>query len=209
MSKKVRIIITGGAFCLILAAIFIIPLINKAPAPLSADELAALREDYPIYSGENPSVYMRHLALDEYMEDCDTFVYAEVLDGPFYSEEEISTGIPEFDEKGGLLHVSYFTYRVSVLEDSRHALKKGDIIEIKQNILFEQNYPKLEQGTRISLGISRLERTESERSKLVYDYSTDGMFYVTDDGYAISVFSEENQKVRSGLHIKNLLREFS
>ena len=152
---------------------------------------------------------MRHLALDEYMEDCDTFVYAEVLDGPFYSEEEISTGIPEFDEKGGLLHVSYFTYRVSVLEDSRHALKKGDIIEIKQNILFEQNYPKLEQGTRISLGISRLERTESERSKLVYDYSTDGMFYVTDDGYAISVFSEENQKVRSGLHIKNLLREFS
>ena len=63
MSKKVRIIITGGAFCLILAAIFIIPLINKAPAPLSADEVAALREDYPIYSGENPSVYLHWMSI--------------------------------------------------------------------------------------------------------------------------------------------------
>ena len=62
MSKKTRFIITGGAFCLILAAIFIIPLIDKTPASLSADEVAALRKDYPIYSGESPSVYMRHLA---------------------------------------------------------------------------------------------------------------------------------------------------
>ena len=48
MSKKARIIITGGAFCLILAALFIIPLINKAPASLSADEVTAFRKQYPI-----------------------------------------------------------------------------------------------------------------------------------------------------------------
>ena len=62
---------------------------------------------------------------------------------------------------------------------------------------------------KIALGASRLESTELERTKLVYDYLTDGMFYVTDDGYVMSVFSEENQKTRSGRHIKSLLREFS
>ena len=209
MSKKTRIIITGGALCLILAAIFIIPLINKAPAPLSADEVEALRAAYPIYSGDSPVVSMRHPTLEEYMSDCDTLIYGEVLDGPFHSETELSTGIPEFDEKGGMLQASFFTYRISVLEDSKHTLKKGDVIEIKQNAVFEQDYPKLEKGMKIALGASRLERTELERTKLVYDYLTDGMFYVTDDGYVMSVFSEENQKTRSGRHIKDLLREFS
>ena len=205
-SKRNRIIITGAAVCLILAVIFLIPLINKAPAPLSADEVAALRKQYPIYSGENPSVFMRHPALEEYIADSDTLVYAEVLDDPFYSEEEISTGIPEFDKKGGNLNVAFFAYSVSVLEDTKHTLKKGDVIILSQNAMFEETYPKLKKGMKIAVGIEHIEDSGVPPQ---YGYMVDGMFYVTDDGYVMSVFSEENQKTRSGRHIKSLLREFS
>lgn len=207
MSKKARIIITGGAFCLILAALFIIPLINKAPASLSADEVTAFRKQYPIYSGDSDMASLRHPLLEEYMSDCDTFVYGEVVEGPLYSEKQLSLGDSK-PEMGfnGTSTVKYFIYRISVLDDSKQALKKGEIIEIRQNTIFEQNYPQLKKGMKIGLGVAcSNEETEFPR----YGYMVDGMFYVTDDGYAISVFSEENQKARSGLHIKNLLREFS
>lgn len=150
---------------------------------------------------------LRHPMLEEYMSDCDTFVYGEVLEGLLYSEKQLSLGDPKL-EMGfdGTSTVKYFIYRISVLDDSKHTLKKGEIIEIRQNTIFEQNYPQLEQGMKIGLGVARSnEETEFPR----YGYMVDGMFYVTDDGYAISVFSEENQKARSGLHVKDLLREFS
>lgn len=177
----------------------------SAENELSAAEVAALRSEYPICDEDPPMLSMEHPEFDELLTVSDTVLYAEILAVPEVFEKEISTGIPKLDElreENGISNlVSFYTYPVRVIEDTAGLFSKGDVIGLTANEIFEPYFPSFKPGDKIAVAIGQYEGD-------LYNYMADGVYYVTDDGYILSAFSEEGQTVRSGKHINSFMREF-
>ena len=175
---------------------------------LSAEQIDALREKYPLCGHIPPLVSMRFYTMAEVMEDNDTFVYGTVEGEMSVYSKYISTGDPELDKKrqeNGIADVyDFYSYTISVIEDTEGIYQAGDKIRIESNTVFIDFNPHLSDGMKIVIPVAGYSRPDG-----VTGFSTEGMYYVTEDGYVLSVIDEAMMMMEeplSGVKLEKLLK---
>ena len=180
---------------------------------LSQQEIKELRDIYPIYGKVVPdNLSMVTPQLDEVANVMESFVYAEVVGEEIRYNKNISLGDPELDtkraEKGLDGEYEFFEYTLRVITDTEGKYSEGEIITITSNEMFRGYKPELEDGMRIVVPVER----ENEGSTR-HGYTVTGMYYVTEDGYALSAFDENTAAMArttySGIKVENLLKELA
>lgn len=158
---------------------------SAQPERLTEDQIASLRSEYPV-CGKSGLVDMRPLSLEESMEACQTFVYGEIVGDADQFED---------------IYGSFYEYTLAVLGDSEGKYSKHHTLTIVSNSMLQDYNPKLKDGMQVVMPVSPRKGDEADRMS----YSVNGMFYVTDNGYAISAFEEQEEKTLSGLKVEKLL----
>lgn len=179
---------------------------------LNEGQIEELRKDYPIYQLTSPpEVFRRYPSLDEAIEDADSFIYGEIIGGMETYSEYISTGIPALDEKqkrlGHNSATTFYKYTLRVIEDTEGVYKPGEELTITSNMEYINYKPQFEVGMKIVYGTVLSKYNPKET-----DYMTVGTYYVTDDGYALSAFPEEQKTMKSrgtysGVKVEYLLKQ--
>ncbi len=205
--------ILAGALALVLAAVCVVAVWNgrqpKEEAPrLTEEQISELREQYPLYT-ENapPLVDMDTWSLKQVKANSDSFVYAEVVGDISYYTVSASTGNEQLDEKRRANGISdefqFYEYTLTVLGDTSGEYEKGEEITIASNVMFMDYKPKLSDGMRMVIPMSR----DPEKPSRSY-YQLDGIYYITEDEYAISAFEEKLEpQPLSGMKVDELMQE--
>lgn len=180
---------------------------NEPERYLSEAQIAQLREQYPICGIKLPPMLdMKEVTLEETIEKAETFVYGKVVGERSTYYKNISTGHEELDTKrkaNGISDVyEFYEYTIIVLDDSEGKHTKGDEITITANSMFLEYNPQLSDGMRVVVPVIQ---TKGKASR--YYYGVEGMYYVTEDGDAISAFDEVRlaKKAYSGVKVEDLL----
>lgn len=179
---------------------------------LSEDQIEELREVYPIYQlAYPPELSGRFPSLDEAIEDVDSFIYGEVIGELETYSEYIPTGIPALDEKQKRLgHTdgeTFYRYRIRVIEDTEGVYQPGEELIMTSNMKYIDYKPQFKSGMKVVYGTVLSKYNPKET-----DYMTVGTYYVTDDGYALSAFPEEQKTMKSrgtysGVKVEYLLKQ--
>ena len=179
---------------------------NEPKPHLTEAQIAQLREQYPIYGIEQPLfIDMEESTLEERIERAETFVYGEVIGDYTTYYKNISTGHEELDAKrkaNGISDVyEFYEYTIRIMDDTEGLYTKGEEITIASNIDFIDYNPQLSDGMRVVVPVTR----DKEKSSRSY-YNVAGMYYVTEDGYALSAFNEQTRakKAYSGITLEEL-----
>lgn len=182
---------------------------NVGKKYLSEEQIEELREDYPVYQLAYPPQFSGGFpTLDQLIGDADTFVYGEIIEDLEIYSKNVLTGIPAIDEKkermGYSSEYTFGRYRLRVIEDTENIFKPGDEIILSFNSEFIDYRPKFEKGMKVVFGVSLDQRGTG--------YPTVGTYYVTDDGYALSAFPEEQKTMKSrgtysGVKVEYLLKQ--
>ncbi len=204
--RKLFIIIPALVLILSVCLIFILNRNDKEDR-LSEDQIAALREQYPI-CWSHPLIDVRKLTLTEVKNASDTFVYGEVVGDISAYTVISSTGNAALDEKrkqnGIVDEFEFYEYTIEVISDTEGKREAGAKITIAANSDFKDYNPKLSDGMKVVVPVTPDKKVPGRNYYLV-----DGMYYVTEDGYAIAAFREDtaNTKSRtSGLKVDELLK---
>lgn len=177
---------------------------------LSDAEITAMRDKYPVCGIKEPAgVSMRKISLSELKGITESFVYGEVTGDMKTYSVALSTGNHSLDNKrkaNGIDDVyEFYEYTIVVINDTEGRYKKGEHITIAANIMFKDYNPQLSDGMKIVVPVVM----DSEKTERNY-YTVNGMYYVTDDGYAISAFEETtaySRNAMSGVKVEELLKE--
>ena len=146
---------------------------------LPQDEIERLRQAYPVYGDHYPEgILMKESTLEQVLGRVDTIVYGEILGTAQIYYRDISTGYETLDKKREDVGLSntykFYEYEVSIIEDIRGELKKGDKITITSNYDFWDYHPHFDNGARVILPITFLNQNETR-----YGSSLTGTYYVT------------------------------
>ncbi len=203
--KKKRFFIGVLASLLLIAAVGIF--FAGRDDVLTEAQVQALRSEYPICDGVPPGMSVRKVALQECVDSAESFVYAEATGEVGYYNVAVDLENEELEEKrreNGIDDIyTFYEYTLTVLDDSEGVYQAGDTITIAANALFEDYYPKLEEGMRVVVPVV----TDEEAEGRCY-YTVNGMYYVTGNGYALSAFAQEPQTKsarQSGVRVETLL----
>ena len=186
--------------------------LNNKEDRLTDEQISQLREQYPICGIiEPPNVSLNHnISLEDIIELSDSFVYGEVVGDYKTYFVNASTGKTEADkkrkEKGIEDTFEFYEYTLNVINDTEGKYQKGDVITISDNIIFKDYNPKLSDGMKVVVPVFEGKNVKHPTRR---SYSVIGMYYVTNDGYAISAFSENKQakKIHSGLKVEEILKQ--
>ncbi len=204
--KSLFIIIT---ILVIVLSVTLTLTINNAGPRLSKKEISALRQQYPICGINAPmTVEMRTPSLSEIKNRFETFVYGEVVGEAETYIVQTSTGIDELDDKRDGYGISdefeFYEYTIRVIDDTEGKKEKGKEITITANSYLIDYNPKLSDGMKIVVPVITNKKKSTRNG-----YNVVGMYYVTEDGYAISAFDESSEVSRnrnSGLKVEELLK---
>lgn len=180
---------------------------NEASQRLTEEQIAELRQEYPI-CGDMGLVSMKIPTISEIKEVYDTFVYGTVKGEMSTYSKNISTGSSELDAKRNNNGIGdtfeFYAYTVSVIEDTSEIYKAGDEISIVSNKEKIDFNPHFSDGMKVVFPAGS-ENGEDAR----VSYSVYGMYYVTEDDYAISAYDETQtmEKALSGIKVEELLEE--
>lgn len=145
-----------------------------------------LRGQYPVCSGSPPLIETVPLSLADCAAMADTFLYGEIE-----GEAQVFSQITS----------DFYEYTLVILSDTANQYKPGDRVTIAANILFKDYNPQFQDGMRIVTPI----RADQNIASRTY-FGTEGTYYVTPDGYALSAF-EETDTAFSGLRVEALLEK--
>ncbi len=155
---------------------------------LTSEQIAELREKYPVCAGCPPTVNTRHPSLEEAKENSQTFVYGKVLgDVQYFTSHSYG----------------FYGYALSVLGDSEGLYRPGDTLTVIANAAMEEYNPKLTDGMEAVMPVSPKEGTDR-----MY-FGRAGFFYVTEEGYTLPAFAEPpgEECGLDGLKTEALLKE--
>lgn len=163
---------------------------------LSQEEIEGLRNEYPIYNNVAPYVEIsREMTLEEVSDVADTFIYGKIKGEAFRRSDNTGTGIPELDDKlndkGGFESV-YAGYTLEVLNDTEGMLKKGSLVTIEVNEVFWDMMPNFSDGMEVIVPVTSWANTGNLDR---YNFTRTGMFYVTEDDYALAVYQDDNDAI--------------
>lgn len=209
--KNRYLLVTIMMLLIALCAMICYNIANSATGQeLSEAQISMLREKYPICGNEEVVMgSLRTPKINEIKEIAESFVYGEITGDISTYTKHISTGDLELDKKRTENGISdtftFYEYTISVIDDTEGVHKPGDKITISANIDFIDYNPNLSDGMKIIVPTIKGEDDSSR-----YFYNVYGMYYVTDDGYAISAFDENKammKKTMSGIRVENLMNE--
>lgn len=214
--KQLWIAISVIVLVLALAVGFIM-LQGKPRDRLSEQEIAALREQYPICGTKQPDMAsLAMLSLEQSKTLSDSLVYAEVIGDVSTYTIPYTTGNDLFDEeyreaekKGEikpLPDIEFFEYTLRVIDDTEGEYAKEEIISIAANAIFRDYLPKLSNGMRVLVPVTR----DKEVNSRSY-YTIEGMFYVTEDEYVLAAYPQTRRistDVFSGLTVRQAMKEW-
>ena len=202
-----RIMIIG--LSVILIGVFCIMGKQLHPSRLSEKEIWELRKSYPMSEMTCALGQVNVVPLDRLLErgTIQTFVYGEVIGDVMLSSKKFSVGDEVMDtklEKHGLDFTEYFEYKISVIEDTEEKYQKGDIVTIYSNSIYRDMYPEFSDGMKVIVPLA-----EGDEGQNRDTYGVVGMYYVTDNDYAISAYDEDEYAMStySGLRVNTLLEE--
>ena len=182
------------AMCVILAGLLCVLAACAAPTDrLSPEEIEVLRKTYPLCGTPDLVDGNWNVPVEEYIERANTFVYGEVQGEVKYFTDERTIAAHEF-----------YSYTLSVLEDSEGIYEKGTEVTLYSNVLLENMTPKLQDGMRI-LAAFKAETEDEKRSSI----PPRSLFYVTKDGYVLSTFNETDTGTKlplSGMPVEEALK---
>ena len=182
---------------------------SKPRYHLTMEEIVSMREQYPVYDGNPPMLSMVDISLNDLKKITDSFVYGEVTgDASTYSFVNL-TGDAEWDNKMAQVSpnnkTTFFEYPITVISDSEGKYKEGEKITITANTIFKDYLPKLTKGMKVVVPVVR-DKDKKGRTH----YCLDGMYYITDEGYAISAFDESTAQMKisyNGIKVEDLLKQ--
>lgn len=206
--NKRKLFIIIPTLVLILSVCFVFVLNRNAKEDrLSEEQIAALREQYPI-CGSHPLISVRRLTLPEVKDASETFIYGEVVEDISTYTVTSSTGNATLDEKrkqnGIVDEFEFYEYTIEVISDTEGKREAGEKITIAANSDFKDYNPRLTDGMKVVVPVTADKKVPARNYYLV-----DGMYYVTEDGYAISAFREDTataKSITSGLKVDELLK---
>jgi len=209
-SKTYKIILIVISLFLLLSTCVILVLSNTKAEQLSPEQISILRSQYPVCGTETPYMLsMTKLTLEDCTNIADTFLYGEIEGDIQYYSKNISTGDIELDQKRAENGISntydFYEYTLVILSDTSEKYEPGDRVTIAANVLFKDYNPQFQDGMRIVTPI----RADQNNASRTY-FGTEGTYYVTPDGYAISVFEEDAASYAaapSGLRVETLLEK--
>ncbi len=190
----------SGVMLLILAAVLTVNSVFLSTPSLSEEQISELRAQYPVYWGAPPNVSMREPRINEIFDRADAVILGEVVEAlPEYSigfvEKGSNTPAEKIYEKFGMSTTdSFIQYRVKVNEviagnifDGEEGSKR-DIIIIN-NAMFKGFMPELKPGMKIVTPVGKGEDVHEGK----YWFSRFGFYYVTEDGYVLSAYNEDEK----------------
>lgn len=148
---------------------------------------------------------MVSLTQEEFFAYMDTSVYGTILSGPSSREipiDEFTRHKRKNRKNEGLpaTKAKHLTYEVEVIQDAAGRYSKGDTIVISIPASDKEAIPTFQKGDSLVFIGSYSSNRENEIM-----FSPQGLYYVTEDGYAISSFSEELSTRVSGMKAEDCL----
>lgn len=208
VNKKKSFIIIPILFLVL--SVCLISNVNNQESRLSEAEITLLREKYPVCGLNVPvGLSMNKLSLSDAKNIAETFVYGKVVGDVKTYTVNLSTGNSTLDEKRRENGISdefdFYEYTIVVIDDTEGIKKKGENITIASNMVFKDYHPQLSEGMMVVVPVVADKKVPTRNS-----YTVHGMYYVTEDGYAISAFEETDtlpRNMTSGVKVEKLLEQ--
>ena len=183
------------------------------PKPaLSQKEVDALREKYPVYPVKvhqlvsmDTDISVEEMAQDEFS---DTVIYGTITSQKKWMYISLAgADHPELEEKKRELTGSAGTaarlyYEMEVIRDAGGKYQPGDKVLLSMTEFLEPTIPELKPGDKfIAMACYYWNHDFDKKAFLENELgmSFKGLYYVTEDGYAISTSGEEPQTRASGM----------
>ena len=176
-------------------------------AALSQKEVNALREEYPVYpvKVEGPVDVYTDISVDEMAAnpDMNTAIYGTIVSQKKWGYTSLAgTDHPELEEKkreltGSAGTATFLCYEMEIIRDAGGRYQPGDKVTLSTTQFLESTIPPLEPGDKfIALG-GYYDGINAFPDEINIAFK--GLYYVTEDGYAISTSGEEPQTCASGM----------
>lgn len=182
------------------------------PSPLTAEQVAEMRGEYPICSGGSTQVATLPRKLEYYLGDEYESIYAQVIGKETTQRLEIQDDTVEgaSAELYGTTVCDYFMIPIRILDDPGGKYSQGEELILYGNMDFRAGMPALEEGSsfvalvrEIGPGIH-----QNTSDKTLVSTSEQGFYYVTNDGHAISAYEEPEYFQQSGTGLATLLENY-
>ena len=176
-------------------------------AALSQEEVNALREKYPVYpvKVEGPVDVYTDISVEEMAAnpDMNTAIYGTIVSQKKWGYTSLAgTDHPELEEKkreltGSAGTATFLCYEMEIIRDAGGRYQPGDKVTLSITQFLESTIPPLEPGDKfIALG-GYYDGINAFPDEINIAFK--GLYYVTEDGYAISTSGEEPQTRASGM----------
>ena len=185
-------------------------------AALSQEEVDALREEYPVYpvKVQGPvdvytDISVEEMAANPYM---DTAIYGTITSNKKWKYVSLAgADHPELEEKkreftGMDSMAGFLFYEMEVIRDAGGKYQPGDKVLLSITQFLEPTIPEFKPGDKfITLACYYLDDkhdfhfNKNNYSENELGMAFKGLYYVTEDGYAISTSGEEPQTRASGM----------
>lgn len=182
MKRRVQVL------SVLLALLFTLTACSAPAARLTAEEIEALRVDYPFCC--NPGmVEIMFVPIEENIERAHTFVYGEI--------------IGEAEQYSSLWHDG-FRYTTTVIDDSEGLFEKGEQVTFSETDWMRGMIPEFSNGMQFIAAYKVGEEDKNNGHCLWWS-----MFYVTEDGYVIATFDEAlmgSELILNGMRVEDVLK---
>ena len=184
------------------------------PEPvLSQKEVDALREEYPIYQvkSQGPAEFVGDtITVEEMAQDkfSDTVIYGTITSQKKWMYISLAgADHPELEERKRELTGSAGTaarlyYEMEVIRDAGGKYQPGDKVLLSMTEFLEPTIPELKPGDKFIAMACYYWNHDFDKKVFLENelgMSFKGLYYVTEDGYAISTSGEEPQTRASGM----------
>lgn len=199
-----RKLLTVFALLVLCCGLFLCCVQTKEDPRLDELQIEALRERYPVYTQDPPTVDTYPVPFKKLCKRIDTFAYVEITGEIQYYSKYISMGDAAWDAKNGSAS-SFYEYPAVVIDDTEKLFEQGEEITIASNMMFYGYEPELSPGMKVVFAA-----TGEWHKPKQYGFSKIGTYYITEDSFALSAFDEklyQMKKPLSGVTLKTLMRE--
>lgn len=220
LQKPVKIL--AAALCACLLTTFLLsgcisspsqpPSPSADPSPLTAEQVAGMRGEYPICSGGSTQAATLPRKLEYYLGDEYESIYAQVIGKETTQRLEIQDDTVEgaSAELYGATVCDYFMIPIRILDDPGGKYSQGEELILYGNMDFRAGMPALEEGSsfvalvrEIGPGIH-----QNTSDKTLVSTSEQGFYYITDDGHAIAAYEEPEYFQQNGVGLATLLENY-
>ena len=177
---------------------------SPAEPVLSEEEVETLRDEYP----DQPISFSPVVDIDtsgtveQMAATMDTAVYGKVISPRKWKNVSTAgTDHPELEEKkenltSGAGTATFLCYEMEVVRDAGGKYKKGDKVVFSITEMLEDTIPDFQEGDGvIFLGAYFDGKENALENEIATTFK--GIYYVTDDGYALSTCGEDPQTARA------------